>query len=293
MFLITSHLAQSYCLKCGEYKDISTGNQPNRPYPIHLCKYKKYKFYKYQVVHAKIFNSMLPLRKGKSAIPLKSFDYNHRKDISTYVYLIFRIRQIRTFFNMTQVLNAKTFKMTEMINLANFNIHSNTEFFSESDFKCYHKINYNTLLHQTTFYSAKRYDVTSYGTQLHQFKIFEIYSRLISYYKDASLFLCEVFTLYPFIVNRLLNLHPKIIMEALCLSQKIKDDFILDLIEKDITLLEHLSERKIKDLFSRNTSRFVDWYYEKKQAKDYFYLEDIMKETLDKRVHLLYYGEEE
>ena len=285
--IVLRHISTRYCPQCGEYMDYSCKRRPVRHIHFGRAKYRL-DVYRYEARDVSLFMNLFN-KPHITAITRAAYRIRKIRDFKTDMRLIFRVRGNRVFFNLSRILQARSFHPTEMMNIKDFNIFQNPEFYTPEEFAMYihpgmtmHDGNMNRSFH------LRAARIQRVDTDNHYRHIFKTICQLMRWSDHYMVIYIDLMITHPLLLSMLIHLYPQQTMDTLCESKKTPDDFLLDLIKNDVRLLQHIRDRKMTDLFSRHSSWFTTLYETNDLAREYFSFIDPVQDTIDVRENIFH-----
>lgn len=275
--LIRNHLNIRYCSTCGEYIDLPVIRGRPPPVHYHYSKYQKRHVYKPRKIRYDIFSptmeqNLLPPKKGENAMTLRAFYMQQLTDWNTPTTLMMGMTQIRYFFNMKKLLRFQSFKVTPMVNHLLFNIFTNPLFIMQSKFNPIFKRQERYI-----YLSPKKFIPIMSPTHRNNIVDSLIYLWLIHPVDTFILHPC--FFLHEEILYDFLNILPRPIIESLSSDPRFTSSMFMKMLERDISWIDYIPERRLQKLFSEHKRWFIDFYKKHPTSRFYFELLDPLVDT--------------
>jgi hypothetical protein len=278
--VVLRHLSTRYCNRCGEYIDFPIKRRPARHIHFGRAKYRQ-DVYRYETRDASLFMNMFS-KPHTMALTKSTYRMRRMRDYPTGIKLIFRVRGNRVFYNLRRILRAKSFHPTEMINMRDFNIFHNAEFYTIDEFVA--------QLHPTMvvndndsvgrIFHLRTAHITGVDSDRHYRHIFKTICLLMRWSDQYMIIYADLIIQHPLLLSMLIHLYPQQTVETMCDWKKTPDIFLLRMFENDVRLLRYVRERKLVDLFSRHSTWFTRLYESSETARAYFSFVDPLQDTL-------------
>lgn len=280
---LEKHLRTRYCAVCGEYKDFIqlSGRKP----PIHIHpKMMRMRFTRpkkrYEVIYGKIVNLFCNDRMAHT-VSNTQYLINNEQHRKLTTRLLCRIRGPRFFYNFSRWLNGKSRSPRLSRDPRYENVFENPEIYivDQDDVFVSNWKNKDTLQYverRSTCHLEHVASIIRQVTIVHPFIVHQLFKRK------------EFYQFTPILLT-MVDMFPRHILHYLSAGRVDKEDsnrLLLDVLRYNFHLLEHISERKIIQLFQIDRDFFFDLMEEHSEAQDYFYFVDSLEITQSARMLL-------
>jgi len=287
---VVEHLGLRYCKRCGEYIDIECRGKPKKLFRhLHFPQRKfSSKKYRYDIIYPHFFTHLTENNQNHvSAHQYKMLLQEERQLIQ--VQMVVRIRSPKHYYNFSKLLRETSRRIIPMFNVRDYNMFSNPQCFTVRQFmRLNPTLNPKNMQHSEHIQSINIFPCTIMNVS-HQFRISNILVEMMSIYLPHD----WLFYYHGFLID-----HPKILwtliknfrtdtINVLLKEWNTPSSLWIYLIERDVSIIEDISERKLKSLYGEYRSFFHSLFKKHYSCKYYFELYDPIQETFFFRNYLI------
>lgn len=259
---LRKHLSKRYCQTCGEYIDLV--HHINKPYPRHIHRGRKKfqpKRYKYLSVFPSIhFHLNHELIKTYSCVIYSYFNMT-TEGMTLPFKILFLKKQVEYLYNLKKMVNNEYKKCVPMYNIQNINIFHNPDFI--------------WIDHPELFGYFNRYVV--FDQPLQRGCFIDLFDML----KHKYIYNIEYYYFYYMLKDKnvfyyLADGHPTDVINVFEHYNLLCSNLFLEKLDLYPLLLNYLSERKLRKIYEKNRS----WFLERRdQLNEYIELFCPLEET--------------